>query len=103
MSIRIDSPLVWRAEAAEEACGGWVAFCDALGISTEGESLDELRSVISESMDLLVQDLLAEGEVEQFLRNKGVRYSKDEAETPAVLVPWQLIAAGQDGFERAAA
>ena len=105
MTIRVDAPLIWRVEPAEEpdehGRDGWVGFCDALDICTEGDSLDELREMIVETMDLLMQDLLEDGEVERYLRLKGVKYSKDDSAAPAVHVPWQLVAA--DDFERAAA
>ena len=107
MTIRVETPLIWRVEPAEEpdkqGRDGWVAFCDALDICTAGDSLDELHAMILETMDLLVQDLLEDGEVEHYLRLKNVEYSKDDSLTPAVHVPWQLVAAGQDDFERAAA
>ena len=96
MTIRVDAPLIWRVEPAEEpdehGRDGWVGFCDALDICTAGDSLDELREMIVETMDLVMQTLLQEERVEEFLRSKSVKYSKDDSATPAVHAPWQLLA-----------
>ena len=100
---RIQAEVVWRVGQDEES-DKWVGYCEGLAITVQADSLDELHSLIPETMALLVQDLVEEGDLEEFLRLKGVRYSKSEnAETPGVSIPCILFAAGQDDFERATA
>ena len=101
-TIRIESPVVWHASPGKSP-DLWVGSCEQLGIVMQATSLDELRSLAKESVQLLIEDLLEDGEVEEFLQQKGVKYSKDEGDEAEVQVPWQLVAAGQDDFQTTAA
>ena len=49
-----------------------MAECDALGLAMEGDSLDELHSLIAESCHLLFEDLLKDGELEKFPGSAGL-------------------------------
>lgn len=60
----------------------------------EGASLDELYAHVSDSVQLLLTDLLEEGELESFLRRKGWRAVslQDEAQGNVRFeVPMQLL------------
>ena len=95
MTIRIHATMDWRAERSRED-GGWVGICKQLGITTEAETLDELHSLAPEAMELLFLDLLQDGELEEFLKQKGWEYSKEGVDVPEpeFHIPWQLLAAG---------
>lgn len=94
-TIRIYATMDWRAERSEED-GGWVGVCKQLGITTEAETLDELHSLAPEAMEFLFLDLLEDGELEEFLKQKGWKYSREGVDTPGPKfhIPWQLLAAG---------
>ena len=82
--------------------GRWVGICDELGITVEGEDLDELHSVFGEAVNLLLVDLIEEGDLVAFLRERG--WSETEEIDPSAPVPWSLVAPGEsDGPERRAA
>jgi len=101
----VEAKLEWRAERGDSE-RRWVAVCDALGVAAEADSLDELHSVIPETIHLLMVDLLEDGELDQFLSERGWSSSRiDEARTPEVgfHVPWEMIAEGSNGSSRKAA
>ena len=106
IKIKIESTLQWMAKQCPES-GYWVAECLPLGLCMEGENLDELHSLIAEACHALFADLLEDGELDQYLRERGWTASdmpswssKDDV---AFSVPWRLIAEGEGfGSERRA-
>lgn len=68
--IHVNANLQWRAERGRGS-DHWIGFCDALGISTEAESLDELHSLIPEAIHLLMVDLFEDNELDEFLHERG--------------------------------
>lgn len=98
--IRLNANLAWRAEKGAQS-NHWIGFCDALGISTEADSLDELHSLIPEAIHLLMVDIVEDGELDEFLRDKGWTASHDEIDGDfEVDVPWYLVANGTYGQAR---
>lgn len=95
MTINIHAIMNWQAKRSQD--GGWVGICKDLGITTEADTLDELHSLAPEAMELLFLDLLEDGELDEFLSQKGWEYSKGAGDTPkpGFHVPWQLLAAGK--------
>lgn len=98
IAIEVNSEIQW--EVTRTASGGWVAVCDALGLTTgvEGDSLSELMEMIDEACGLLFCDLLRDNELEQFLRVHGwqaVNLPTSPDEEVAFDVPWNLVAARQ--------
>lgn len=93
----------WRAERGES--GRWIAVCQPMSLVTEADSLDELHSVINESMQLLLVDLLRDNELEPFLREHGWKAQLPAAVDPSAVqfnVPWQLVAEGSNDSARRA-
>lgn len=76
----------------------WVAVCSELGLATEDKSLDELYESVLETMELLFRDLAKEGDLDEFLSERGWRYSGDiNVPEPRFFIPWQItMAAGQN-------
>lgn len=93
----------WRAQR-NPASGRWIGICEAMNLVTEADSENELRSLIDETMQLLLGDLLRDNELEQFLSERGWRIRKPPAETdPAEVkfkMPWQLVREGQRDTQR---
>ena len=90
--------VVWRAVRSPTS-RRWIGVCDALNLVTEADSLDELHSVIPESIHLLLEDLLSENELDRYLKERGwtaenVPPSPAQAKDVQFDVPWELVAEG---------
>jgi len=86
--------------------GRWVAVCDPMKLVTEADSLDELYSVIDESMQLLLIDIFRDNELDRYLRELGWQaVNLPRSETPEEIqfdVPWELIVSNaRDSARRA--
>lgn len=68
--VQIEANVVWRAFKSPTSAR-YVAVCDELNLCLEGESEDELKSLIPEAMHLLMIDLLEDNEIDAYLREKG--------------------------------
>lgn len=100
--IRVDTNLHWRAERGVQS-GHWIGFCDALGITTEADSLDELHTLIPEAIHILMIDLVEDGELDGFLADRGWDSSQESIDGDfEVRVPWYLVANGTNGQPRQA-
>ena len=103
--LELEANVPWHARRSSSS-ERWVGVCDAMNVSTEAESLDELHSVIDETMQLLLVDLLQDNELEQFLRDRGWRASNmpeaGSAEDVEFEVPWEVIVEGARGLQRQA-
>jgi predicted RNase H-like HicB family nuclease len=67
--IQIKANLTWAAERTQR--NTWVAACDPVGLTLEADTPAELESLIIEGQQLLFEDLFRDGELEQFLRERG--------------------------------
>lgn len=103
--INLQGQIQWRASRSE-ASQRWMAVCDAMNLVTEADTLDELHSVIHESIQLLLADLLQDNELTSFLAERGWEAthipSPDDAGDVSFNVPWELVAEGTRGPERRA-
>jgi len=104
--IEVESTLQWMATQCPDS-GYWVAECPPLGLCMEGETLDDLHSLIAESCHALFIDLLEDGELDRYLHERGwttpdmpSEFTKDDV---AFSIPWRLVAEGKGiGPERSA-
>ena len=96
ITIEVESDLQWTA--VHTRSGVWVAECEALGVTMEGDSLDDLHAVIGEACGALFADLLEDGELDEFLRSRGWRASElpdaSAGQEVEFEVPWYLVAPG---------
>lgn len=95
----------WRASRTAEET--WIAECVPLGICLEGDTLDEILSLITEAIDALLRALIEDNELEQFLNDRGWQdESIDIATVPvgddvALAFPGELVVQGASrDFER---
>ena len=51
--------------------GNWVAVCDPLGLTVQGETWAELMEDIGHTLDALLKDLLSTNELNRFLSDHG--------------------------------
>ena len=93
VQIEIKANLQWAAIPGKKH-GIWIGVCEALGLSIEADSLDELHSIIPESMHTLMIDLLQDNEFESYLREKGWTadgFERGQTQDGVnIHVPWQL-------------
>lgn len=69
--VEVNGQVQW--EVARTASGVWLGVCRPLGLTMQGESLDELLASINDSVQLLLRDLLESGELDAFLKHRGWR------------------------------
>ena len=100
LTITIQAQVAWRV--SQSATNRWVAVCDELNMATEGCSLDEVHSLIQETMDLLFTDLVKDNEFDTFLRERGWSTQTPlprDAKDVGFDLPWQMITDGGRDFE----
>jgi hypothetical protein len=92
--VIIDADIAWRATRSPWS-NRWVGVCEAMNLTTEAESLDELHRVIDETFHLFLSDLLRDQELKTYLREHGWRAANlpDHHEDVEFEVPWELIVA----------
>jgi predicted RNase H-like HicB family nuclease len=71
VEIQVNGKVPWNV--TQTPSGNFVAVCEPLGLAMEGYSLDDLFRNISEAIQLVMNDLLRAGELNQFLSAKGWR------------------------------
>ena len=95
--IEVKSRVEWTATQIESS-HKWIAECEALGVSMEGDSLDELHSLIPEAFFALFIDLLEDDELDQFLRERGWQAMNKPSgpihDDIEFSIPWDLVAPG---------
>lgn len=93
--IEIQAQVPWQAR--QTASSRWIAICEPMNLSTEANSLDELYSVINETMQLVLTDLLEDNELDSYLRDRGWTALNMPSHVSADVefnVPWHLVAEG---------
>lgn len=90
-TIQIAAQLQWKVTSMEKR--GYVAACDEIGLTMQGDNLDDLAAGINEALQLFFLDLLEEGEFHSFLTRKGWQSHSAEAMQKGVLfqVPYSLL------------
>jgi predicted RNase H-like HicB family nuclease len=69
IAIQVHGKIQWTVSQTQT--GGFLAVCEPLGLAMEGDSLDDLYRNLSEAIQLVMNDLLRSGELDQFLRARG--------------------------------
>ena len=104
IAIEVETILEWTAFPSA-SCKRWIAECKALSLCIEGDTLDEVHSLIPEACFALFSDLLKDNEFDEFLRQRGWRAvdmpDDPSATEPEFAIPWHLVAKGtNNGSER---
>ena len=61
--------LLWKV--ARASGGHWVAVCDPMGLTIQSDTWASLMEDIAQTLNALMVDLLEEGELDRFLRDRG--------------------------------
>lgn len=67
--IQTQAQLVWSTY--RDRNGWWIAICDPIGLTVQGETWGELVEGIHQTMHLMFKALYERGELEAFLRERG--------------------------------
>ena len=97
-AIKIQANVIWRAKQSSTS-KRWIGVCEMMNLALEADSVDELRSLINETMHVLFVDLVIDDELTEFLHarrwcNRCGAPEKAQAENVAFDVPWELLVAG---------
>lgn len=74
--IRIQGEIPWSA-SRDPATDIWVAVCEPLKLTVQGETWAVLMQSISDTLDIVFHDLFRTGDFEQFLRTHGCKLLND--------------------------
>lgn len=92
--VKLEANIQWHTRPSTTSAR-WIGVCEPMNLSMEAETLDELHSVIEETMQLVLTDLLRENELQEYLEEHGWRASNLDSATVnddvAFDVPWQMI------------
>lgn len=69
--IRFQGNLRVSWNAYRDANDQWIGVCEALALTVQGDTWEELCESISETLDLLMVTLLKSGELPAFLKERG--------------------------------
>lgn len=64
---------------SEERNGEWVAFCDSLGVSDQGRTLQEAKTHLRHAMNLFLRDCSERGVLEEVLEARQVPHAPIQA------------------------
>ena len=68
--FEMNATIEWRA-FRDPKTNVWIGVCDALSVTAQGDTWDELEQSIREIQNELFVSLHEEGELVQFLRDRG--------------------------------
>ncbi len=78
--LKISTGFQWRLLEPSVQDGRVIAICDALGLTVEADTAEELREAIDSATVLLFKDLAREGELVTFCALRGIKYEIEEAQ-----------------------
>lgn len=92
---------VWPAKVQVEChawqpkgCDRWIGECKFLGVVLEADDLNDLYAAFGDAFRLLLIDLIEDGELEEFLIDRGWKETSEFVRAAEVAIPWQLTALG---------
>jgi len=91
--IRIDTVLDWHV-TQDTTSKHFIADCDWLHITLSSDTLDELISIIPESLELLLTDLIKEGDIQTFFDKHNLVWVENhhaESEGIDIVFSWSII------------
>jgi len=107
MRFQLQSRVKWSVWQDKQS-SYWIAVCDPLGLTVDGESIDDLIKTLLEAQRLLFTDLLEEGDMDRFLTKRGWVMARPSVsipnEPPTFDIPFELAYDGApSGIARAQA
>jgi hypothetical protein len=99
--IRIEGDTQWQTLRAKG--GNWVGVCEPLGLTVQSDTWANLMEDIAQTLNAMLNDLVASGDLDRFLRDRGWRFVNKLPARPDDVwfdVPFMTRAADRD-FEAA--
>jgi len=91
--VQIQANIQWQV--MQTPANHYVGVCHPMNLSMEADSLDQLHSIINETLQLLFEDLLHDNELEAYLREHGWHANNIPiGHVPGDVkfeVPWEMI------------
>ena len=84
-----------KVERADEDETGFVAFCPELGLSSEGETVDEALANIGEAVEEFLATLGDTGDLQTYLMERGIELLDHEPRDPVktTVLPHEVVSA----------
>jgi predicted RNase H-like HicB family nuclease len=84
-----------KVDRADEDESGFVAFCPDLGLSSEGETVDEALTNITEAVEEFLATLTETGDLQTFLRERGIQLYDHRPQNPLTTTvrPHEVVSA----------
>ena len=97
--VRVEAAVRWEICLSDE--GLWVGLCKDLGLTVQSQTWLELMEDIATSLQLMVDDLAATGDLEAFIKEKGWLTSEElVGAEPTLDIPFIPHLVGRpDGFQ----
>jgi predicted RNase H-like HicB family nuclease len=90
--VQIQANIQWQV--MQTPANHYVGVCEPMNLSMEASSLDELQSLINETLQLMFEDLLHDNELDAYLREHGWQAKNiPVGQFPADVkfeVPWEM-------------
>ncbi len=87
--VKIEARIAWQIIETE---GSYIAVCDQLGLTVSGDTHNELGENIGEVLQMLFEDLVADQQLDQFLKERGwERTPGVDVEGAKFDIPWELL------------
>lgn len=101
--VKIQADIQWTV--IQTPSNHYVGICDPMNLSIQADSLDELRSVINETLQLTFEDLLLDHELDAYLHDHGWSASHlpsgDISAEVRFEVPWDMtVSTSGDSMRR---
>ena len=68
IEFKIGAEIQWYIREYDDC---WVAKCEPLKLVAEADTIDELKEIIAETLATLFEDLIRDGDLEDFLQEVG--------------------------------
>ena len=105
VTIEVKTQLEWKTFRTDKGERRWVGVCDAMNLSAEADSLDDLHSVIAETIHCVLLDLIEDNEFDRYLLERGWRANNVPGQISDDVqfnLPWGMNVAGIHDSERRA-
>jgi len=66
----VQGQIVWRIYR-DDASGQWIGVCEPIGLTASGDTYSEAVECCNQAMELMFEDLLSSGDLDEFLKLRG--------------------------------
>lgn len=88
----VQGEIVWRV-CRDDASGQWIGVCDPIGLTASGDTYSEAVECCNHATEIVFNDLLVSGDLEEFLKLRGwkmVEVESREGEEGGIDAPFRI-------------